>query len=61
MAQETMQYPTKLQRDTEFDRLRFVGDANEKQVVKFSDVEQQPDGTWKDVWLLAYPSGQTQY
>ena len=61
MSMEVIQAASKDARDTLFTTLRETGTVLEKQAVKYSDVERQPDGSWKTVWLVAYPAGQSQY
>lgn len=58
---EVISFTDRDKRDEVFDTLRKHGNAQERQVVRFSDVEltgqidAQERLTYRDVWSVAYP------
>jgi hypothetical protein len=45
----------KAKRDEIFQQLRHSDLPNERQVVKFSSAQQEEDGSWVSLWMVAYP------
>ncbi len=60
MAMEVIQCTTKESRDSVYHTMRHESmESNERQAVRYSEPVQQPDGTWKDCYFIAYPKSGT--